>query len=59
MSGNQSQTTPSDSAQICSLKHSLKITAVQKYIDECENEVKEAGKHPVLRTYIKFKNISA
>ena len=50
----ESQTIPSDSAQICSLKHNLKKAAVQKYADEWENEVNETGKHPILRTYIKF-----
>ena len=50
----ESQTVPNDSAQICSLKHNLKIAAVQKYA-EWENEVKETGKHPILRTYIKSK----
>ena len=50
----ESQPVPSDGAQICSLKHNLKIAAMQKYVDEWENEVKETGKHPILRTYIKF-----
>ena len=35
----ESQTVPSDSVQICSLKHNLKIAAVQKYVAEWENEV--------------------
>ena len=51
----ESQTVPSDSAQICPLKHNLKIAAVQKYVADWENEVKKPGKHPILRTYIKFK----
>ena len=33
----ESQTVPSDSAKICSLKHNLKRAAVQKYVAERGN----------------------
>ena len=42
----ESQTIRSDSAQICSLKHNLKIAAVHKYADEWEMALKKPESTP-------------
>ena len=50
-----SQSIPCDLAGIRRLKHKLQSAATQKYADEWVNDSKDIRKHPILRTYIRFK----